>query len=74
MLPTYHAKTHFKGATTLHLQCAPSLKSNIATLREEFALHKFKQANDGGQTSEISQDDELRGGSIEPAEFTKAVL
>lgn len=73
MLPTYHAKTHFKGATTLHLQCAPSLKSNIATLREEFALHKFKQ-NDGAQTSEISNEDEMRGGNIEPAEFTKAVL
>ena len=40
MLPSYHAKTNFKGATALHLQCAPSLKSNIATLREEFNMHK----------------------------------
>jgi hypothetical protein len=42
MIPSYHKKTHFKAATTLQLQCEPSLRSNVAKLREDLHLRNFK--------------------------------
>jgi hypothetical protein len=39
MLPSYHKKTHFKAATTLHMQDGcPSLKSNIVELANIYGL------------------------------------
>lgn len=42
MIPTYHAKTHFKGAQGLQMQTLQSLKSDEKELQMKFQLRKKK--------------------------------
>ncbi len=39
MLPTYHEKTHFKGALSLQMQSYPSVMADDFNLRHHFLLN-----------------------------------
>lgn len=47
MLPSYHTKTHFKGATGLYMQTGSSLKANDQDLRAGYKLsHRVDKGAD----------------------------
>jgi hypothetical protein len=74
MIPSYHTKTHFKAATTLQLQCEPSLMSNVAKLREDLNLRMYKPDPNFPNSSSMLSDASGREPYIQPADFTKEVL
>jgi len=83
MLPSYHQKTFYKAATSLHMQTENSLKAPEHVLRNDFRLnHRAGGGNDSVSQPGSNQEVVANGGAgargalpgLDPTGFARAVL
>lgn len=82
ILPSYHTKTYYKGATSLQMQTETSVKVNDSELRNNLNLLRKTSSEDlvnaklNKNLSKSNEDLMLERArhNVDPASFTKAVL